>query len=294
MKKKFLLIGITIVLILVSMVSFMGCSGNNIYLTKNFPDTEVYKAAFNNYNTETLTYTMKDSNNNSIGTFTTEASKMTGTCYLNKDGECEEKDAEYTLSKMGTTCYVYKTTLTVNGNVVKKTIAYCKNDLLMIGSYSYTNYDSTETVVISSNKDDSKYNFKKYVNGEKVAENSIKNGKYESSAYYDNTMTFLVARNMPNDSNYASFSYNYFNLDNLSKTKVSVINSTDSTNVPDYKEGTCSGRKVTLSTTDSVLGKTNEITVYLSTTELDYVNNSKIQSPILEITEGNYKYILDM
>ncbi len=294
MKKKFLLIGITIVLILVSMVSFIGCSGNNIYLTKNFPNTEVYKAAFNQYDTETLNYTMKDTNNNNIGTFTTEASKMTGTCYLNKDGECEEKDAEYTISKISTICYVYKTTLTVNGTIVKKTISYLKNDLLMIGSYSYTNYDSTETVVISSNTDNNKYYFKKYVNGEKVAENSIKNGKYESSAYYDNTMTFLVARNMPNDSDYTSFSYNYFNIDNLSKTKVSVINSLDSVNAPDYKDGTYSGRKVTLTTTDSVLGKTNEITVYISTTAFDYTNGGKIENPILEIIEGNYKYVLDI
>ncbi len=289
MKKKLLLISILVLVVVISAVTFSACS-QKISLTKKMTQINIFNEESSKL-PETMSYKMFDKNNNQIGTYTTTVKEFSSfpKTYLGLDGETTEANAVYTLSASSNTTvvYSYETNLTLlDGSYAKKTISYFDNSLLTIGSYSKVVENGKTTTVIAKNVNDDRYYFKKYVDGTLSVDESIKNGKYESSPYYDNTMTYMIARNMPKDDSYASFSYSTFDIDTLSKTTVTVTNS--STVNPATSELSYPSREITLSTSDKILGKTNNLKCYISDEKVNGYNGV-----ILKIVEGNYSYVLE-
>lgn len=289
MKKTIILSVALILVIAVSAVAFMGCQGTTS-LTQIFSESNVWnEATF----PETFTYSMyKEGQDGSIGTLTMNVVKLdtSKTYYLGKDGVASESDYiyAYTTASANAT-YMATTTLALtDGSYTQTSIAIFANNFKMLGTYSKVVEGEKVTSYVATNEDNKKYYYR--TNADDFSEEyGIKNGKYITAPYFDNTMVYYVARSIPNDSTYSSFSFNIFDHKTNTKEKVSLSNSCDTTypvTIGDTAFNDC--RKITMTTSDTLLGTTNNIECYLTAKH----NNCK--SVITKIVEGQYSYILNI
>lgn len=275
MKKIILLSVVVVVIIAVSLVGFMGCQGNTS-LTQVFSE-------YNTWNEvtlpETLTYDMYNGSEK-MGTLTTKVETLTkgSTYYLGKTGLVAEANKIFSITTDTVNdTFIATTTLTTNdGSYEKTTFAIFEKNYQLLGSYSSTKKDGNEDIVVAYNVNGKKYHYVKSSNWDE--EKTIKNGKYETSPYFDNTMIYFVARSIP-QAEYSSLTFNIFDTEKNAKEKVTLT-------IKSGEEGS-NLRIVTMTTSDSLLGTTNNISCY--------VNNNKrngYKNVIQKIVEGNYSYIL--
>lgn len=286
MKKIFLLVIAIVLIVSLSVVGLMGCQGSTS-LTQIFSEENIWKeASF----PETFTYSMyKDGETTSMGTLTMTVVELepNKTYYLGKTGDVDESEKIYS-AKAASVRPTYKATTTlVAGTYTQTSIAYFTDNFRMLMTYSSVVEDGKETSYIARNEDNKKYYYRTNANWNE--ELSIKNGKYESSPYYDNTMIYYVARTMPNDSTYSSFSFNIFNHDTNKKEAVSLTNPVNSGDTLEIGSATFNVKKITMTTTDKLLGTTNKLECYIN-----QAKKNKSKNVILQIKEGQYKYVLDI
>ena len=294
MKKIILLLSVIMLIVSLSVVGFMGCQGKTS-LTQIFQEYDIFgEAKF----PETFTYDMfEGESTTSIGTLTMTVEKLTTstTYYLGKDGMSDEANAIYAVTSAPANA-TYKATTTLalaDGSYSQTNIAIFANNYKLLGSYSKTVKGDKTTAYVSYVEDGKKYKFR--TNADWDNEESIKTGKYASSPYFDNTMVYYVARNMPNMSEYASFSFNIFNHDTVDKESVAltnyVVNDVEDAYLINYKENgetkSTACRKITMKTSDALLGVTNSVECYIS---CEKIGSSK--QVITKIIEGNYNYVL--
>lgn len=287
MKKIFLLSIIIVVIVAVSALSFMGCQGQTS-LTQIFSESNIWnEATF----PEVFTYNMyKADSNEVIGTLTMQVEKLNtkSSYYLSKDGIGSESDYiySYTTASANAT-YITTTTLTLlDDSYTSTSIAIFANNFKILGSYNKVVSSSNEKITVSNNVDNKRYYYK--TNADNFArENAIKNGKYITSPYFDNSMVYYVARSMPIDSSYTTFSFNIFDLDNNSKEKVTLAQKLETSDVVTIGETSFNTRKITMTTSDTLLGLTNNIACYINTSKYNNALNS-----IVAIQEGEYMYKL--
>ncbi|MCR4874761.1 MAG: hypothetical protein K5923_03345 [Clostridia bacterium] len=288
--KKTIILSVALVLVIaVSAVTFMGCQGTTS-LTQIFSESNVWnEATF----PEVFTYSMyKDGQEGSIGTLTMNVVKLdtSKTYYLGKDGIGTESDHVYgyTTASANAT-YMTTTTLTLlDGTYEQTSIAIFANNFKMLGTYSKVVEGEKVSVYVATNEDNKRYKYK--TNADDFNEEyAIKNGKYITSPYFDNTMVYYVARSIPNDSTYSAFTFNIFDHQTNTKEKVTLTNSCDTTYPVVIGETTFNDcRKITMKTSDTLLGTTNYIECYLTAKH----NNCK--SVITKIVEGSYSYLLNV
>lgn len=289
--KKIILLIITVVLIVaLSLVGFVGCKSNTS-LTQIFSEYNIWRSASL---PETFTYSMyKGDSTDSIGTLTMTVEQLSKSTsyYLGKTGLTDEANALYTITTESVNeTFKATTTLTVNtedSNFSKTTIAIFTRNYQILGSYSYTNNNGVESSFVSHNVDNKRYYYR--LSSDWDDEKAIKNGKYESAPYFDNTMLYFVARSIPEDSSYASYSFNIFDLDKNTKEKVSLTNNYDTVAPVSINGGDAINCKtITMQTSDTLLGTTNFIVCNVS--KAKYNGYSSV---ITKIVEGNYSYVLN-
>ena len=289
MKKIILLVVAIVSIIALSLVGFMGCQGSTS-LTQIFSEYNIWRSATL---PETFTYAMYEGESTeSMGTLTMTVERLSKSTsyYLGKTGLVEASDAIYTITTESVNdTYKATTTLTTaDSKFTKTTIAIFTKNYQILGTYSYTNDNGTESAFVAHNVDNKRYYYKLSSNWDE--EKAIKNGKYESAPYFDNTMIYFVARSMPEDSTYSAYSFNIFDLDKNSKEKVSLTNNFSEVTPVTINGATdpISSKKVTMTTSDSLLGTTNNISCYVSKEK--YAGYSSV---ITKIVEGKYLYILN-
>ena len=289
--KKIILLSVVVVLIVaISLVGFMGCSSNTS-LTQIFSEHNIWRLA---NLPEVLTYSMyKGTDTNSIGTLTMKVETLdkNSTYYLGKTGLVSSSDALYTINTEAVNeTYMATTTLeTLDGTYSKTTIAIFTKSYQILGSYGYLKNQDTEEVFVSQNTNNKKYKYRLSSNWDE--EKSIKNGKYETSPYFDNTMLYYVARSMPDDSAFASYTFNIFDLDKNSKEKVSLTNSLSTgtaVNVNGQSDA-INCKTITMKTSDALLGTTNNISCNVAYSKVKGYTNV-----ITRIDEGEYHYVLNV
>ena len=289
--KKIILLSVVVVLIVaLSLVGFMGCAGNTS-LTQIFSEYNIWRSA---KLPEVFTYSMyKGTDTTSIGTLTmrVETLSKNATYYLGKTGLVESSEQLYEINTESVNeTYMATTTLeTLDGTYSKTTIAIFTKSYQILGSYSNLKTLDKEESFVSKNTNGKKYKYRLSSNWDE--EKSIKNGKYETSPYFDNTMIYYVARSMPDDSAFASYTFNIFDLDKNSKEKVSLTNSLDkgtAVNVNGQSDA-INSKTITMKTSDSLLGTTNNISCNVA-----YAKINGYKNVITRIIEGEYYYVLNV
>ena len=286
MKKIILLVVSIVMIISVSVFAFMGCQGTTS-LTEIFSESNIWR---NVKIPETFTYSMyKMGQEGSIGTLTMTIDRPGSTYYLGADGEATAETAIYSYSlSTQKPSYIAKTTLELADQSYKQeSIAVFNDNYQLYGSYQKITEGEKVTSFVSENIDNKKYYYKTSADGFSE-EYAIKNGKYKSAPYFDNTMIYYVARSMPNDSTYASYSFNIFNHEKNDKEKVYLTNSCDTATSIVINDVAISCRTITMSTTDKLLGTTNQIYCYVS-----YAPINNYYQVITKIVEGEYYYLLN-
>ena len=277
--KKIILLSVVVVLIVaLSLVGFMGCAGSTS-LTQIFSEHNIWRLA---NLPEVFTYTLyKGTDSEALGTLTMKVETLSKDTpyYLGKTGLVSSSEALYTINTEAVNeTYMATTTLEAeNGNYQKTTIAIFTKSYQILGSYGYTKNNDVEESFVAQNTNNKKYKYRlsSYWNEEK----SIKNGKYEASPYFDNTMIYYVARSMPIDSEFASYTFNVFDLEKKSKEKVTMTNSLENGTAINVNGQTdaINSRKITIN-----------LVCYVS---LIKVNN--YDNVITRIEEGEYYYVLN-
>ena len=287
--KKIILLSIAVVLVIsLSLVGFMGCKSNTS-LTQIFSEYNIWRSA---NLPETFTYTMyKTGDTTAMGTLemTVEGLSKSTTYYLGKTGLTDEANAIYSITteSVNDTFKATTTLKTDDGKYEKTTIALFTKSYQILGSYSYTNNDGAESSFVSYNVNNKRYYYR--LSSDWDDEKAIKNGKYESAPYFDNTMIYYVARSMPEDSAYASYSFNIFDLDKGTKEKVSLVNNYEAVAPISINGGEdVNSKTITMTTSDTLLGTTNNIAC--SVAKLKYKGYTSV---ITRIVEGNYYYVLN-
>ncbi len=288
MKKIILLVVAIVLIVSISVVGFMGCQGTTA-LTQIFSEVNIWDGASL---PEEYSYSMYEAGNNtSIGILTMKVEQLTTntTYYMGTTGLVESTEPylySFTTPSVNAT-YKATTTLTLlDGSYTQTSVAIFAKNFKMISTYQRTITTDAEEAYVSYNVDNKKYYYRTNDNWDN--ELSIKNGKYQSSPYFDNTMIYYIARTMPNDSTYSTFTFNIFDLDKQSKEKVTMTNPTDTTDTFEVNSVTYSTKKITMSTSDTLLGTTNYVECYTNTQKM---NNYK--NVIIKIVEGNYSYVIN-
>ena len=285
MKKLLLLVVIVVIILSVSVFAFMGCQGQTS-LTQIFSESNIWtEASF----PETFTYSMyKYGEEASMGTLTMKVEKLNAstTYYLGKDGLTDADNQIYSVTTAsGNATYMTTTTLEAT-NYSQTSIALFANNYKMLATYSKIVDNKVETSFVAHNVDNKRYYYK--TNADWSKEYAIKNGKYISAPYFDNTMIYYVARSIPNDSSYATFSFNIFDHETNKKEKVTLTHSGDTATTVPVGEEALSCRTINMTTSDALLGKTNNITCFVT-----YAPYKGYKQVITKIIEGNYIYVLN-
>ena len=287
MKKIILLVVSIVVILSISVFAFMGCQGTTS-LTEIFSEYSVWD---NVKMPEEFTYSMyKDGQEGAIGTLTMKVERASSNYYLGADGEATAETAIYPYSlSTQKSSYVAKTTLVLNdGSYKQESIALFNDNYQLYGSFQKITQGETVKSFVSTNVDGKRYYYKTNADGFSE-EYAIKNGKYKSAPYFDNTMIYYVARSMPNDSTYANFSFNIFNHEKNDKEKVYLVNSCDTKTAIILNNNTYECRTVGMRTTDTLLGTTNNIACFVYDSG---INGYK--QVITKIYEGEYYYLLNV
>ena len=286
--QKIILLAVIVVLVLsISIFSFMGCQGQTS-LTQIFSEENIWREA---QFPETFTYNMyKGEDTTTIGTLTMEVVKLntSTTYYMGQDGLSSQEAQHYyaATTASGNATYMATTTLTLNdASYSQKSIAIFANNYKMLMTYSKIVEGEKVSAFVAYNEDGKRYYYRTNANWDD--EKAIKNGKYVSSPYFDNTMVYYVARSIPNDTTYSTFAFNIFNHETNAKEKVSLYNSCDTSATIIIGENQYSCRKIGMTTSDVLLGRTNNIACYVT-----YENIGKSKQVITRITEGDYRYDL--
>ena len=289
MKKIILLVIAVVVIVALSLVGFMGCQGQTS-LTQIFSDYNVWRAASM---PETFTYSMfKGEETESMGTLTlkVETLEKNKTYYIGENGLVSEAETLYSFSTESVNdTYLATTTLqTADGSYSKTSFAAFTKSYQLLACYSKTVENDTVYAYAAHNVDNKKYYYR--TSNDWTAEKTIKNGKYQTAPYFDNSMVYFVARSIPEESDYTSFTFNIFDLDKGSKEKVTLSNPYTTVN-PVYiigSESPVNSRAVTMKTSDALIGTTNNVTCFVATKSYNGYKNV-----ITKIIEGNYSYILN-
>ena len=288
MKKIILLAVIVVLIVAISVFSFMGCQGQTS-LTQIFSEENIWiESTF----PETFTYSMYRGNETTpIGSLTMEVTKLdTSTAYyFGQDGLTTADNALYGITTAsGNATYMAKNTLTLaDASYSQETIAIFAKNYQMLMTYSKIVDGEKITAYVAYNVDNKRYYYK--TNADWSDEKAIKNGKYISAPYFDNTMVYYVARSIPNDTTYASFAFNIFNHETNKKEKVALTNSCGTGETIVIGETSYSCRKITMTTSDALLGTTNNVSCYVT-----YENIGKSKQVITKIQEGAYSYVLNV
>ncbi len=289
--KKIILLSVVVVLIVaLSLVGFMGCSGSTS-LTQIFSEHNIWRLA---NLPEVFTYTLyKGTDSEALGTLTMKVENLSKDTayYLGKTGLVSSSEALYTINTEAVNeTYMATTTLeTVDGTYNKTTIAIFTKSYQILGSYGYTKTQDKEESFVSQNTNGKKYKYRLSSNWDQ--EKSIKNGKYEASPYFDNTMIYFVARSMPDDSEFANYTFNIFDLEKNAKEKVTLTNSLKNGTAINVngQDDAINCKTITMKTSDALLGTTNNIACYVSYTKINGYENV-----ITRIVEGEYIYVLNI
>ena len=287
MKKIILLVVSIVVILSISVFAFMGCQGTTS-LTEIFSEYSVWD---NVKMPEEFTYSMyKDGQEGAIGTLTMKVERASSNYYLGADGEATADTAIYPYSlSTQKSSYVAKTTLVLNdGSYKQESIALFNDNYQLYGSFQKITQGESIKSFVSTNVDGKRYYYKTNADGFSE-EYAIKNGKYKSAPYFDNTMIYYVARSMPNDSTYANFSFNIFNHEKNDKEKVYLVNSCDTKTAIILNGNTYECRTIGMRTTDALLGTTNNIACFVCDSG---INGYK--QVITKIYEGEYYYLLNV